>query len=407
MDNSDVTKPLRLLVIDDDPVVAKVVSGIAMSQGMLAVASNHSIGIDFKSMKNIDVLVLDLMMPDMDGIELVRKLSEINFSKPIILLSGLDLKILEMAKKTAIGYGFNDVQIIKKPVTQEKLLVALSNFQDDIIPTLSQRVTNSNIDLCDIKRGLRSEEFFLTYQPQLSFHDFSCCGIEVLVRWSHPSYGIIYPDAFITLVEGSELVTEFTLKVIDLALNALQKLVSQINYSGYISINIPPSMLTDPTLSNTIISMVSSAGLPFEKIQLEITERSLSSSLAVSNDILARLAMRGIKISIDDFGTGNAGLDQLSSNYFHELKIDKAFVLNLLESSDNQAIVRHIIELGHDLGMLVVAEGIENEATLTWLKAHDCDVAQGYYLAKPIRYSELVGWLETTLPTLVSRIIGI
>ncbi|MBG57313.1 MAG: hypothetical protein CMK46_03395 [Porticoccus sp.] len=400
MGDGNLRKPLQLITIDDDQVVTKIVSEIATRHGMIATELNDPSSIDLKSIENIDVVVLDLMMPDIDGIELLRKFSEVNISKSLILLSGLETKILDMAKATAVSYGFCNIQVIKKPVTQKKISFAFSHLQDNIIPTLSAQFQKFTIDLPDIKQGLNNKEFFLEYQPQLSLSEFSCFGIEALVRWRHPSCGIIYPDAFIELVENSELATEFTLMVIGLALRDLRKLVNEIDYPGLVSINIPPSVLQDWMLADTILSMISSAGLPFEKIQLEITERSLSSNIPVRNDILARLAMRGIKLSIDDFGTGHSSFDQLSSYHFHELKVDKTFILGLLGSSDSQAIVRRIIQLGHDLGMIVVAEGVESEETLEWLQEHHCDVAQGYYLGKPIPYPGLVDWFQKTLPAL-------
>ncbi|MFT3929346.1 MAG: EAL domain-containing protein [Spongiibacteraceae bacterium] len=243
----------------------------------------------------------------------------------------------------------------------------------------------------DLLEAINSDGLQLKYQPKLSFKQSNYLGAEALVRWQHPQLGFIGPDEFIPLAESSGHIVALTRWVIDTAVAQIAKW-SRENIVVKVSVNISALDLLDDTLPDYLQTTLKLHGVDVSSLCLELTESSVMFEVQRSMESLQRLHDMGLRLSIDDFGTGHSSLAQLKKLPIDELKIDKSFVLKLDESEDDQVIVRSTIELGHNMDLEIVAEGIETEAARELLRTFGCDMMQGYLLAKPISGDEFSQW---------------
>lgn len=244
----------------------------------------------------------------------------------------------------------------------------------------------------DLKQAIPAGELELHFQPKLCLKTNVVTHVEALVRWQHPSLGMIPPDDFIHIAEQTGQIKALTRWVFITALaqfNTWRTLGIHLN----IAINIAAKNLKEADFHQFICQSLMSANVPAEKITLEVTESSVVEDPEAAIKLLSEFKDHGMKISIDDYGTGYSSLAQLKQLPVHELKIDKSFIQRLEHDDDDQIIVRSTIELAHNMGLHVVAEGIEDEFSLNWLIEHGCELAQGYYISKPKPAIELTSWL--------------
>ncbi len=236
-------------------------------------------------------------------------------------------------------------------------------------------------------------------QPKLNLADGSWIGVEALARWQHPVHGLLYPDAFIHIAEGSELALPFTYEVARKAVADCAVMIATMGFDGSLAINIPPSALTEATVPERLLEILSGSHLEPSRLVVEITETSIPIGLALSLDIQTRLRMRGIRLSIDDFGTGHSSLERLHETPFDELKIDMMFVRGAEHNPALKMIAESAVKLGHSLGMVVAAEGVENAEALDWLTRIGCDYAQGYHISRPVPLDALGQWAKLRVAT--------
>jgi diguanylate cyclase (GGDEF)-like protein len=244
----------------------------------------------------------------------------------------------------------------------------------------------------DLKQAIPAGELELHFQPKLCLKTNIVTHVEALVRWQHPSLGMIPPDSFIHIAEQTGQIKALTRWVFTTALaqfNTWRTLGLDLN----IAINIAANNLKEADFHQFICQSLMSANVPSEKVTLEVTESSVVEDPESAIKLLSEFKSHGMKISIDDYGTGYSSLAQLKQLPVHELKIDKSFIQCLEHDEDDQIIVRSTIELAHNMGLHVVAEGIEDEFSLNWLADHGCELAQGYYISKPKPATELTPWL--------------
>jgi len=245
----------------------------------------------------------------------------------------------------------------------------------------------------ELRNAIGHGELVVYYQPKASLRDGTVIGVEALVRWRHPDRGIVPPDEFINIAEQTGTIGELTTYVLDEALAQCAHWQRR-GYSMPISVNLSPVSLVDSQLADSIAAALQRAGVQPDLLTLEITENSVV-ELGRSTRALEQLAALGAQISIDDFGTGFTSLAYLHALPVHEVKIDRSFVATLTDSHDSATIVKTIIDLGHNLHLRVVAEGVENDAAWQHLAALGCDIAQGYLLTPPLPPAELDAWHMT------------
>lgn len=371
----------KLLIIDDDLAVSSLFQDVAEEVGFEVIAT-HCADQFFASLASFspDLIIIDLMMPDMDGVEILRKLSEKNVDADIILSSGADEKVLRTAASVADGYGLKVRSILPKPLDLE-MLKALLIGEDPI---------EDRITIDDLAYGIENNELVIFYQPKISFDSTGNIEIkeaEALVRWQHPRKGLVFPDQFIELAEQTDLIGPLTSKVIETSLAQINKWRSA-GKDIKVAVNLAPQSLTDISLPDRIAAMAAKANVPCENLILEITERAAMDDSINVMDILTRFRLKNFCLSMDDFGTGYSSLRELYRMPFNELKIDRSFVSEISKSKDAKIIVQAVVGLAHNLGLSVCAEGVENKSELFFLQSIGCKKYQGYYFHKPMPADE-------------------
>jgi diguanylate cyclase (GGDEF)-like protein len=247
--------------------------------------------------------------------------------------------------------------------------------------------------VAELRRAVETDELMLFYQPKAELRTGRVCAVEALVRWQHPVRGMIAPDAFLPAAEQTGLIDALTGWVLAAALT--QIVAWGPAFEGLsMSVNVSARNLARLDFADTVLAALATAGVAASRLVVEITETALMTDPEVAADVLARLSVAGVRISVDDFGQGQTSLGYLSTLPLHELKIDKSFVGDLPDNLGHAAIVRSVVDLGHNLGLQVVAEGVETPETVALLTATGCDVAQGYLLARPMPAADLEPWLD-------------
>ncbi len=246
--------------------------------------------------------------------------------------------------------------------------------------------------IADLRRGLRRRELTLHYQPKARLASGVVDSVEALVRWNHPERGLVFPDAFIPLAQETGLIRPLTRYVLEEAVRQCREW-QRAGLELAVSVNLSARNLLDVEFPDQVERLLADVGLSPALLELEITETTMLSDGARTKSALDRLSTLGIRISIDDFGTGYSSLAYLRRLPISEIKIDRSFVMNMDGCEDDAVIVRSTIDLGRNLGLSVVAEGVESEGIWTELRRLGCTSAQGYYLTRPVPADELEAWL--------------
>lgn len=244
-----------------------------------------------------------------------------------------------------------------------------------------------------VRPALENREFVLYYQPKMSVKDGRVAGVEALIRWQHPERGLIEPDEFVPMVERTVLLRPLTLYVIDEALRQA-RVWSRHGMRPDIAVNLSPRSLLDPQLPDQVAELLTQWDVPPSRLTLELTESFLMADSGRSVGVMSLLSEVGITLSIDDFGTGYSSLSHLRRLPIREIKIDRSFVVNMREDPNDWMIARATVDLGRNLGLRVVAEGVEDAETLARLAEMGCEQAQGYHLCVPLPAEEVTRWLE-------------
>ncbi|MEA2510367.1 MAG: hypothetical protein QOG21_2449 [Actinomycetota bacterium] len=247
--------------------------------------------------------------------------------------------------------------------------------------------------LSQVRGAIERREFVLYFQPKARLSDGAIEGVETLVRWQHPLRGLLLPGEFIPLIENTGLIKPLTLYVLEESLKQLHRW-SQEGLDLSIAVNVSAHSLLDPSFADQVSDIAASTGVLLDRLELELTESSVMADPVKSLETMNRLAELGVRFSIDDYGTGYSSLAYLQKLPVAALKVDKSFVLNMRSSESNTMIVQSTIELGRNLGLLVVAEGVEDDGVWQELDRMNCDYAQGYHLSRPVEASVLTEMLH-------------
>jgi diguanylate cyclase (GGDEF)-like protein/PAS domain S-box-containing protein len=261
-------------------------------------------------------------------------------------------------------------------------------------PSLDQHNPRRLGLLGQLRRALAAGELVVHYQPKAEVRSGRILGVEALVRWQHPEHGLLGPGEFIPLAETTGLIRPLTAYVLDAALRQCRAW-RDAGRELSVAVNLSTRCLLDLALPDQITALLEDTAMDPDRLVLEITESAIMSDPTRALEILDRLHALGVQLAIDDFGTGYSSMAYLKSLPVDELKVDRSFVKHLRDNQSDAVIVRSTVDLGHNLGLRVVAEGVEDEATLKELAALGCDSVQGYYLAKPMPAAELGAWLAT------------
>jgi EAL domain-containing protein (putative c-di-GMP-specific phosphodiesterase class I) len=245
----------------------------------------------------------------------------------------------------------------------------------------------------DLRRAVDNNELILYYQPKIDLASGDATGVEALVRWNHPTRGMIMPDDFIPLAERTGIMHALTLRVLDDAVRQCRQW-DELGLGLSVAVNISARNLQDLDLPNDLGAILAHHLVAPHQVELEITESTIMADPDRAMGILLRLHQMGIRLSIDDFGTGYSSLAYLKRLPVDDIKIDKSFIMGLTPESDDAIIVRSTVDMARSLGLMVVAEGVDSTATMDYLRDIGCNWAQGYFISRPLPGPDVAGWLS-------------
>ena len=322
-----------------------------------------------------DVIVVDLQMPGMDGIRLLRHLADSSVQSGVLLMSGMDERTIAAAEQYGISRGLRMLGALQKPFAPEELLERLASAK-----AVTQPLTGN-----DLRRAIERDELIVYYQPTIQrFADGSwdIVAVEALVRWNHPERGVLTPDAFIPMSERQGLGRAVTDYVIQRGIDQLKGWrAAKLNIG--LRINVPAILISDVEFPDRLETLLLEQEIDPSSLTIEITETAMLGRHPNTFDILTRMRVKNINLAIDDFGIGYSSLTQLFEMPFNEMKIDKSLVLRSTKSKEAKIMVDVLVGLAHKLNLTVCAEGVETEETLNFLASVSCDSAQGFLISPP------------------------
>ena len=338
-----------------------------------------------------DLWIIDLEMPEMDGIELVEALQLRGVRSPIVLLSGRENALIESVQ----SLGFSVQRALRKPLESKDLQEAL---QACLVPQRAAAeggarasAMPSGIDAQALEEAIRCGQIVPHFQPKIDTNTGILRGVEALARWNDPERGMVPPDQFIALAERASLIHALTLSVLDQSF-AQCALWQSRGMRLTMAVNVSPELLTRPDIVTEICALQRQHGLHPSQITLEITESTAVESQGAAHAALARLRLKGFGLSIDDYGTGFSSMQQLSRIPFTELKIDRSFVHGAPRRKSLRVILESALDMARRLNLSTVAEGVETLEDWRMLQSFGCTSAQGWLIAKAMPGRELPAW---------------
>ena len=387
---------LRFLVAEDNEFqrrwLAVMLTNLGAKHVTEATDGHQALSILRDKTRAIDISVIDLNMPGMDGMELIRHMSNEEHPSSIILASAMAPSLVFSVQTMSKAYGVNLLGAIEKPATPETLRALIELHQPQ--PTRPQlRSAGLSFTIDEIRDALRDGQFEPLFQPKVEFATGHVKGTEAFVRWRHPQHGILPPASFMAAVEAHGETEALAWAVIEQSVAACRDWQAQ-GLAVPVSINLAPSCLARPDLAERIIDYVTRQEVKPEQVAFEITESAAYTEAPHFLENLVRLRMKGFGLSIDDYGTGRASMQELLRIPFSELKIDRAFVAGAAQNQALEAVLEVSLDLCRKLDRQSVAVGIETRQDWDLLLNLGCTCAQGYYIAKPMERDALPAWMK-------------
>jgi EAL domain-containing protein (putative c-di-GMP-specific phosphodiesterase class I)/CheY-like chemotaxis protein len=391
---------LRVLAIDDEPFQLKLLAKQLQPLGITDLQTCQQPAAALARLQAdprcVDLICCDLQMPDMDGIEFVRHLGQTAYRGGLVLISGEERSILHAAERLAAPHAFHLCGAFHKPVQPGQLQQALAAAEAQRAvhrnPAGTPRVSPFGAD--EVAQAIARGELINHYQPKVDFATGRWVGLETLVRWQHPQKGLVFPDRFIGVAEDNGLIDDLTEGVLFGPNGALQqaRALQDAGLTLQVSVNVSMDNLNDRNFPDTLARAAAAAGVEPSQLVIEVTESRMMQDSQAALDILTRLRLKRVGVSIDDFGTGHSSLAQLHHIPFDELKIDRSFAHGASRSADLRAILLPSLDMARQLGIKTVAEGVEDAEDWHYLRSQGCTLAQGYFIAKPMPPQTLAAW---------------
>lgn len=376
----------RLLIIDDEPQVCSYVERVAARIGFdvrtLCEPEHFAEALqDFQP----QLLILDLKMPNADGIELLRSTSELGQHPRVIVMSGMDQRVLRAAENAGRATGVDVFGVLQKPIR-------LRDLEDMLARAVGYGAV---LKVDEIREAIADRQLTLHYQPKVWRHDgrWLVHGVEALVRWEHPRYGLLLPGEFLPLTESAGLMDALT----DYVLERSVRQVAAWQAGGLtlnVAVNLTSSTFRDESFPDRFKDLLAAHKVSGSRMTLEITESAAMENTQRAKNACLRLRMSGAGLSIDDFGTGFSSLQQLYDLPFSELKVDRRFLVDVPHNSEAKAIIRATVSLAHALGMTACAEGVETAEALSYVESVECDAAQGFLIARAMPENDIPAFTE-------------
>ena len=383
---------LKILIVDDNQFIVSLLRRYLKKLDIAAPLEAHDGASALEQVDSaaVDVVLCDLGMPGMDGIEFLRHLADREAPPAVILLSGQDRSILNTAVQLGRAHGLRVLGSVSKPFTLPPFKALLGQAGASVASLSRQRLEPLTPEA--IRAGLRGDAVELAFQPKVSTRRRKMTGVETFLRWRGTDGELKSPAAVVPIAERSGLITELTEIVIRKAMAQYGAWQAK-GHNFTIAINVSMHDLYRYDFPEFVVNAAESAGVHPSSVILEITESQIMADIIRPLEVLSRLRLKGVGLSIDDYGTGASSMQQLKRIPFTELKIDREFVAGAPEDEAARAMLVSSISLGKDLGLTIVAEGVETESEWRLVSSRGVDVVQGYFVARPMDAGEMAGWL--------------
>jgi len=384
---------VKALVVDDSKAICSLCKSILTDNYNVNYVHTSNSAPEalalIKSFKDVNMIFLDLNMPGTDGVQLLKQISACRFKGYIVIVSGVSAKIIQSVEDLATKYNLNFIGSIHKPIDIKDFDHVFSQLDNHKLPEFEQE--KQQLKIYEIIRALENDDIEVFYQPQVKLKNRKLVGVEALCRLRHPSLGLISPDKFIDKSEETDLIFHLTLNIINQAFSDWLTWFNQ-GIDLTLSINISPYVLRFSEFTDLFLSKVAELNIPKNKICLEVTESIIEENHEVELEALSRLAIKGILLSLDDFGTGSASIEKLHRLPFDELKLDKSFFQCSKTNRAQFDLIKSCVAMSNALDLHTVAEGIETAEHWKIAEQTGCDIVQGYYICKPIEASDISQW---------------
>jgi EAL domain-containing protein (putative c-di-GMP-specific phosphodiesterase class I)/ActR/RegA family two-component response regulator len=387
----------HILVAEDDDFQRSIIVDLLKNLGVSSIieASNGQEALTHlhDNDRKINLVLSDLKMPEMDGMEFLRCLGQEHSDVEIVILSSLDKKLLATIDRISDIYNLNLLATIEKPIGLKQLKNILDKSGHQQVKKVVRQSNTPEFTLDEILEGIRLKQFAPYLQPKVDLKTGMIIGAEALARWIHPKHGVIPPYAFISKLEESKKIDDLTFLMLKECASMYAMFVEK-DQNIHIAVNLSLVSLSDPKIAQRITSTIIENGGDPKHFTLEITESTAMTDAPVALENLARLSMNDFTLSVDDYGTGYSNLQQLTRIDFGELKIDRSLVHGFAKSEAMQIIVASNIEMAHKLKIKCVAEGIETAEDWEQLRKMGCDIGQGYFIEKPMNFVDFYNFIK-------------
>lgn len=387
---------LNVLIVEDSAVQREYLLQLCRDAGMTQffVAENGQVALPILANQSIDLLICDLEMPDLDGIELLHQIAKLNSTVKVIIVSGRELNLISSVELMAKSDGLNVLGSMQKPIQAEvfqRLVTQLDQkcLQKAVAKTKEQLPP---LDFSELRDAILQYRFILHYQPKIDRNSGQLAGVEALVRLQHPSRGLVYPGDFIAVCERYQLIDALSYEVLLQAIAQLEQWKKQ-GFSSTISVNLSATSFENNSFMQQVNKLLAQSPIQPTDLIFEVTETAVIHNMGQALAFLSRLRLSGFGLSIDDYGTGYSSVKQLSQIPFTELKIDRSLVDGIANRPHLQVIFESTVSMCSKLGIHVVAEGVESAADWQYLARFNGLIVQGYYVAKPMNSADLICWV--------------
>ena len=387
---------LKFLAVEDHEfqrgMLLKMLARLGATQVSTAADGYAALEIVMAPGAAIDIIISDLDMPGMDGLEFMRHVGEAHIPVSIILASALESVLLDSVETMTRAYGVKILGVIQKPITPEKLAALIKLHLPAQVNANLARADGLSFSIEEIIQGISNDEFEPFFQPKVELASGRIKGAEALARWRHPQKGIVAPYAFVGSLEDHNQIDKLTWLILSKSVDFCCEWRTASGLDVSVSVNVSPKSLADVNFADRVTDLVKRKSLDCQNIILEVTESAATTEIGHSLETLSRLRMKGFGLSIDDYGTGYSSLQQLARIAFTEIKLDQSFIRGAATQQAARTILESSIDMAKKLGILTVAEGIETEEDWDLLRELGCDLAQGYLIAKPAESGEFMAW---------------
>ncbi|RLU03352.1 MAG: EAL domain-containing protein [Ketobacter sp.] len=398
----------KVFVVDDSQVQCQHAADLCSNvfdNVHISMAYNGRQALDQLQHTPADLVLIDLEMPVMDGIELISELSQRQLASAVIIMSAKDAKLISSVGVMAEAGGLHVLGCYQKPITKEVLQEAANKFAAGNKADAKAEDEERKITGQDITAAVASQHFSLHYQPKLTTRGIILKGVEALARWNHPELGFISPVRFIDAAEQFNQITPLTMHLFHLALE--QKAFWKKHGLRFsLAFNLSPMVLLEDDLISWIEEALNQHGIAPDEIIFEVTENVMLGDVAKCLQTLTRLRLKGFGIALDDYGTGFANAEQLMRLPATELKIDRSLVHEVSRKPQLEKIVSSTVKLAKDLNLAIVAEGVEQLEDFITLTKFEVTQVQGYYFSRPLAADTFTNWVTTDLKLLRGQIKG-